>query len=420
MMKKRLLEAQLEVNNDSMSQAVKGVDFGSPYGTSLNLEACKCKHLQKWLPHVLDLRCVPDGTAWIIANPVHALHLASHLESDGATVLLPAEQPTSAEPAIYGEEQCRTNALVSNGIIHMYCELSATDTHDEDKYVTRMLLPQPHVSAFSQQAPTGASVQGNAKVSQPVVLERPTIPDGNPTVAASALQAQQTESLQQPQMQLSTDPLPTPTTIQAPVAYPAIPMPAAVVSAISSAPDKTQSHTSASTDFLLSEERFQELLCREQLILQQRHSSLSKRKSATDSKRKTSTKKKRSVTAGDPISTVPQLPDSLLTSSMGIKTVIRVNYDTWDEDARLARSNVEEWMERFRLNRNAYWEEKRCATKNHVVELRQCQQCSLGFGDELMQCLECSFIGCAPQSLVKGSKQHMIHHMLRTGHTYGK
>jgi hypothetical protein len=102
-------------------------------------------------------------------------------------------------------------------------------------------------------------------------------------------------------------------------------------------------------------------------------------------------------------------------------TVIEVNHDTWDEDARLARSNVEEWMERFRLNRNAYWEEKPFATKNHVAELRQCQQCSFGFGDELMQCLECSFIGCAPQSfLVKGLKQHMIHHMLHTGHTYGE
>jgi hypothetical protein len=262
---------------------------------------------------------------------------------------------------------------------------------------------------------TGPSVRGNAKVSQPVVLERPTKPEGNLSLVASALQAQQAQPLQllpnppswssnidQPQVQLSTNPRPTPTAIQAPVAYATISMPTAAV--VSASSDKTPSHTSASTDFLLSEQRFQELLCREQLILQQCYSSLSKRKSSTDSEHEASSKKKKSIAASDAIDNVPLLPDSLLTSSMGIKTVIKVNHDAWDEDARLARSNVEEWMERFRLNRNAYWEEKRCATKNRVAELRQCQQCSFGFGDELMQCLECSFVGCAPQSLVKSSK----------------
>jgi hypothetical protein len=94
-----------------------------------------------------------------MANPVHALHLASHLESDGVRATgdslsssRPAHQRrTGVEPALYGEEQCRTNALVSSGITHTYCELIATDTHEEDKYVTRPLLPQPHAGASLQQ-----------------------------------------------------------------------------------------------------------------------------------------------------------------------------------------------------------------------------------------------------------------------------
>jgi hypothetical protein len=428
-MKKDLLEAQLEVNDDPLSSADskgKGVGPCSPYATCLNLEACQCKHLQKWLPHVLDLSCVPDGGSWIMANPIHALHLASHLESDGATVFLPAEQPTNVEPALYGEEQCRTNGIVSIGVSHVVCELATTDTLEENKYVTRTVLPQRRANASLQRAPIGASVQGSSKVSQ---LERPTKPAGNPFLASSALQARQTQPLQllpkppnwsfQPQAQLSSIPRPAPTSKQAPIANAAIFMPATAV--VSAGLDRTPSHTSnASTDFLLSEERFQELCRREHLILQQRYSALSKRKSSTDSKRKASSKKKKSVVAGDATSTVPLLPVSLLSSSMGFKTEIKLNHDTWDEDARLARANVEEWMERFRLNRNAYWDENRAKNRAVSAELRQCQQCSVGFGDELMQCLECSFIGCAPQSLWKDSKQHMMHHMLRTGHTFGE
>jgi hypothetical protein len=41
-------------------------------------------------------------------------------------------------------------------------------------------------------------------------------------------------------------------------------------------------------------------------------------------------------------------------------------------------------------------------------------------GDELMQCLECSFIGCAPQSTAPKSKQHILRHLLLSGHTFGK
>jgi hypothetical protein len=42
-----------------------------------------------------------------------------------------------------------------------------------------------------------------------------------------------------------------------------------------------------------------------------------------------------------------------------------------------------------------------------------------GMGDELLKCLECSFIGCGPCSTFAESRQHALQHMLSTGHKFG-
>lgn len=40
-------------------------------------------------------------------------------------------------------------------------------------------------------------------------------------------------------------------------------------------------------------------------------------------------------------------------------------------------------------------------------------------GDDLMQCLECSLVGCSPASINVSSKQHIMMHFLASGHAFG-
>lgn len=172
------------------------------------------------------------------------------------------------------------------------------------------------------------------------------------------------------------------------------------------------------SDFSLSEERYQELVRREHLILQQHYLSQSKRSLMGESKMKAASKKKKINASADASSSkLPLLPDSLLSFRLtGQKIQLRLNHEAWERDARLARSQLEQWMERFRFSRNAYWDDR-----NGTEKMIQCQQCTVStecVGDAIMQCLECNFIGCGPHSLCNKSKQHMMHHCLRTGHNF--
>ena len=163
------------------------------------------------------------------------------------------------------------------------------------------------------------------------------------------------------------------------------------------------------TKFLLEQERFEELRRKEQALMMQRHVGPTRRKLTST---QASKKKKKTKTVHDAL---PLLPTGLF-----VKTVYKLNsLPKWQEDARLARATVEEWMERYRVNRYSYWQEQTGG------EVRECVQCSNGFacgatGDELMQCLDCPFIGCGPQSLMEESNQHMMHHMIITGHSFGE
>ena len=43
--------------------------------------------------------------------------------------------------------------------------------------------------------------------------------------------------------------------------------------------------------------------------------------------------------------------------------------------------------------------------------------------DSLFQCLECTFVGCAPASVVSTgttTKQHILQHLLQSNHKYGR
>jgi hypothetical protein len=129
--------------------------------------------------------------------------------------------------------------------------------------------------------------------------------------------------------------------------------------------------------------------------------------------------------------------------------------EDWKAAMVAAEEKVEGWMDHYRLCRQSYWDEqkddkpqgveivssfympqerteqKRCCKlcvskphgdpywdgKQHKNESKKRRAFS---GDDLMQCLECSFIGCSPKSLAPDSRQHILQHLLLTGHTFGK
>jgi hypothetical protein len=125
--------------------------------------------------------------------------------------------------------------------------------------------------------------------------------------------------------------------------------------------------------------------------------------------------------------------------------------EDWQEAMVTARGKVERWMENYRLCRQSYWDEQQQTTtkqpprssfylpQDPSEQMRCCQLCvsmprkdphwdvhspkkgrRLLTGDDLMQCLECAFVGCSPQSIARDSRQHMLQHLLTSGHKFGK
>lgn len=442
-MKKHILEAQLTEDTAAAAGDSNGTPL-APFATSLTLEACKCQHLQKWLPHVLDLSCavvLKDNeqddehkeTKWIMSNPVHALHLAAHLEPDGATVFLPKEQE-HGELALYGEEQCRSQALITKGISPAV-ELITEQDDTKHEYVTRRIIPshEPTVASLQQQAQqqaiktlssttTGATQRPSVTTSmiqQPppsssTAPRRPAMPSGivPPKAPPGTLMAPP-PNVNRSSGYMMTSPRSTPATNNN--------------TAARLSNDNNKTTRSSTTTFLLSEERFDELCRNETALLQHTSTASSRRKVSQSAAAARKAKKKQKL--NNP-ATVPLLPNAMFQ-----KTLYQIsNLTKWQQDARIARATVEEWMERFRLNRQAYWQEEEQRSvvttlqfPQGVTDIRECQVCranpmySCGaVGDELMQCLECSFIGCGPQSLLEESGQHMMHHMILSGHNFGK
>jgi hypothetical protein len=123
----------------------------------------------------------------------------------------------------------------------------------------------------------------------------------------------------------------------------------------------------------------------------------------------------------------------------------------WEHRFRQAKIKVELWMEHYRLSRQAFWDEQRRIRQPPKLRSTfgslepdltgvSCQLCRLpqdrGWkcgaqqpgkgasscdlsGDELMKCLECSFVGCAPRSVAPQSSQHILQHLLLSNHKFG-
>ena len=136
-----------------------------------------------------------------------------------------------------------------------------------------------------------------------------------------------------------------------------------------------------------------------------------------------------------------------------LKELSREQEDQWLEAMAASRRKVETWMENFRLCRETFWEERERQTSSpppgsdgafylpttRVMGLRSCETCSARSdgdrywegaskktrkprrrycGDDIMQCLECNFVGCSPQSICRDSKQHILQHLLISGHKF--
>ena len=210
------------------------------------------------------------------------------------------------------------------------------------------------------------------------------------------------------------------------------------------APDTAQSSNTVdppppqSQKNLLSDDRFLTLKLEEDRIrlvrrsLAQKRAAAKKKVPAKDAKkRKTSeTTKTASLTGWRP---------------KDAEDISETEREAWAEAALQARQTVEQWMDTYRLNRRAHVEEtticREVSSKKagsfylstadlHGTDRRRCESCAKKpksskrvvdcAGDELMQCLGCSFIGCAPKSIAPSSRQHINKHLLLSGHNFGK
>jgi len=126
--------------------------------------------------------------------------------------------------------------------------------------------------------------------------------------------------------------------------------------------------------------------------------------------------------------------------------------EEYTDASHKASETTERWINRFRLCHESFWVEKEqqeqielqkqqhtfylnadpatkkiccqwCATQDDKISMRRPpkypkKECRNFAGDNLMQCLECGFIGCSPPSLNSDTKHHMQNHLLISGHKF--
>eukprot|EP00554_Chaetoceros_debilis_P015129 CAMPEP_0194118556 /NCGR_PEP_ID=MMETSP0150-20130528/36075_1 /TAXON_ID=122233 /ORGANISM="Chaetoceros debilis, Strain MM31A-1" /LENGTH=850 /DNA_ID=CAMNT_0038809981 /DNA_START=83 /DNA_END=2635 /DNA_ORIENTATION=- len=99
-----------------------------------------------------------------------------------------------------------------------------------------------------------------------------------------------------------------------------------------------------------------------------------------------------------------------------------------DEDINRALLRVERWLEVIRENRLQYWRHQNTplTTSKDPFSCNHCLKKTFSNrkiprGDALMQCLDCSMVGCGPTSLSSDSytRRHIQQHFLLSGHSFG-
>jgi hypothetical protein len=542
-----LLEQQLPdtkgvVHKDPQAPASTLTDFmpitANDHVTQVALERCHCIHLQEYLPHLLDLELCkaknhPRG--WVVANPVHALHLESQLEDDPpVSTSTNSKRPPTPPPLLYGEEQQRTLALSTEGVTEHWCPLDGrsaiiqVDTAIEKKETVvthhprnprksaqsvttangggkiasasphippasppiKPLLPSSSPSASAASRPMGSPSVGSTSLPAPAIMPllSPPAVKSCTTSTESPMQLQQTPPLQPlvlpegslSSLIISTSPSsasnkpPPIVTSSTPAASTALengtnaPPISTLQSAAKCTTGDISTHgpsapaTTTNDNPLvppaqtLSDLRYHHLRLEEDKIRLIRRSLSSQR-----FKKKAGTSKKRKLRESD-IYKSPGLPGWRQPTT---KEYTTQEQQDWSDAALAARSKVELWMENYRVSRQSFLAEREHSAttgiasrpqqpsrspsfflpEGHNHSMRCCQLCANQkprrdktngddgekniprkkkpraplVGDELMQCLECSFIGCAPQSTAPQSKQHILRHLLLSGHTFG-
>jgi hypothetical protein len=498
-----LLEQQLTDVKVKGSGSEKKNDTAIPitavdHVTQVALETCRCSHLQEYFPHLLDLELCkanhhPRG--WVVANPVHSLHVASQLEDAS-----PASQHWKQPPILYGEEQQRTIALNTEGIVEYWCPLDGYSAviHDDTALEKMEHLPTVHKQKpslpshahSSSQPPSSPPKSPKNKQHPPKSSSTPDKPlsEPNPTpekplasspggVAPPALSivpsipSAMDSSVDPPKTasaDLKTNPNttdgPAPTTSSAVMKPPASPMkidPHIVVSSLqtptsATSPEKAVSSTadaaptpndptaSGHSPDAHQESELNHLRLEEDRIRLIRRSLSSHR---LEQKRKADPKKKRKRVADLKSPGIPGWRPS------DPKELSNEQEEEWKDALVAAREKVDCWMENYRICREAHWEERNSKTNlrdkpgsfylpmDMAESTRCCAVCvkkrnkvdpcwegkkasARPFqkleGDSLMQCLECSFVGCSPQSIDPHSRQHILQHLLISGHKFGR
>ena len=522
--------------------------------TQVALESCHCIHLQEYLPHILNLNLVKTKKGWDLENPIHALHVTSQLDgrrSDDYSASEPQitftrhklSNPLQHPPVLYGEEQQRTMAMTTDGIVDYWSPLDGQANLDippmtpEEKEELDAPTP-PTATSMSTPAKSKSDSGGNQStppsraLATPISKKKGGAPppvspketksvgtenqskskDSIPHPVASSAQLPpkveetkddandvtksedgkqdkdtSTDSTKQrdeadsssvkhdasakPEAVASTQPdavSPTPVQSNVKQEAPTTPprkkgesKPALADKATSTQtpqPKKLDQQPPDTVESQLSEQRFTQLRLEEDRIRTLRRTLANKRfkkKPVKKKKEKTTDKK------GDSSSLIA---DSLFKPSglpgwdaSKVQKRAHEEQEELDAIAKKAKSKVEFWMDTFRLCRETNFDERELLRNGHHQQetrekrrffqldetptkvMRCCQVCStktkgdkywkrrkkqkcadeLLNSNDLMQCLECSFIGCMPSSVSPNSRQHILQHLLLTGHNFG-
>lgn len=275
-MKKQIIERECQITSD------KPLDLATVY----ERDACRCEHLQRWLPHLLDVTALANESleTYLVENPVHALHLQSNI---GAT-----------SSVLYGDEQRRSSSLWhTTGIVDSYVPnrlppinkqyCSKRVKHDKEEPIIKSEEPAAKEKALSDVTSAWPlNVKSDSRL--PSVVQ-------NKVPAAHAASAGIN--------------------------------PASLASSLLPQPVKSES-ASAGPFYDIPEEHFQKLRRAENQILLQRRGIFTKR-----DKRKTSKKIKRNDT--------PVKPTIFIENE---KSAFVIDSETWEEEAVRARDRrVERW-----------------------------------------------------------------------------
>lgn len=365
---------------------------------SSSIDAPRCPHLERWLPRQLDLEALPNGsqTKWKVRNPVHALHLASLLDEQGCFM-----QRTSS---LFGDEQKRTEGLLaSTGVTGSYQPIPLSVVDDPGTYCVKKrrierqdeLKPSAGTDRKKSQKTTSAELDGadsktgaqfqlkDSAASADIGAQKSMQPSDGSTVASSELTASSPATI-------ASTPVPT----DRPVVSSS--------TVLATLPSEGGGNVMLA-DKELSQDRYLQLRQLENQVMHQRRwfAKREKKKPQKKSKRRTE-------------------PTMHTTPDFSRSTLV-VDDEEWEHQARLARNKVETWLQHYRHARQSFWETTR--GKETFVSCVPCGSKGKNQGsqvpdDGMMQCLECSFVGSAPKSLSKGSKQGIVRHMLTQNHKF--